>query len=137
MRQLLLALVVLAASTGAASAERFHHRSHREQPPSGGEIAPPPVTAGAIYFSPSTNTIAWSYGQADQETAKWAAYNACGYSDCEFKVSEIGASAVFVQGDNGQSAWAWAYTLESAKQNALEACSKITTNCTVQRTVTN
>ncbi|HEY4058676.1 MAG TPA: DUF4189 domain-containing protein [Kofleriaceae bacterium] len=134
MRKLLVSIALLVASTGAASAARLHHHRSIQQ---GGEVAPPPVTAGAIYYSPSTNTIAWSYGQSDQETATQAALNACGYADCEFKVSEIGASAVFVQGDNGQSAWSWDYTLEGAKQNALEACSKITTNCTVQRTVTN
>ncbi|NVB78420.1 MAG: DUF4189 domain-containing protein [Kofleriaceae bacterium] len=120
-------------STQLASADRHRERRfHRDAPI--GQSAPATLTAGAIAYSPSTGNVGWSYGQTDQETAKWAAVQACGQADCAWKVSEQGAFAVLVLGGGGIY-WAWDYTLAGAQQRALELCSANATGCAVTRWV--
>jgi serine/threonine-protein kinase len=133
-----LALLFLVTLFTAASADRDRHRArrwHRPEP----IAAPAPVamTAGAIAYSPSTGMVGWSYGQPDQETARWAAVNACGQADCEWKVSEQGAVAVLVLGSGGAIYWSWDTSLAAAQQSALQLCSANTTGCYVTRWVSN
>lgn len=132
--RLSIALVFVLLSTQLASADRHRARDvHRDRPTA--QIAPATLTAGAIAYSPSTGAVGWSYGQPDQETAKWAAEQACGQSDCAWKVSEQGATAVLVLGAGGGIYWAWDLTLAGAQQRALELCSANTTGCSVTRWV--
>lgn len=138
-----IALSLVLLSTQLASADRHRARRFQREPPVAGS-EPAALTAGAIAYSPSTGTVGWSYGQPDQETARWAAVQACGRADCTWQVSEQGAFAVLVlgRGDGGGGGgrgggiyWAWDYTLAGAQQRALELCSANATGCAVTRWV--
>jgi serine/threonine-protein kinase len=137
-----LALFLLVTLFTAASADRDRHPSRRWHRPEPQPVyLPPPApvaaTAGAIAYSPSTGLVGWSYGQPDQDTARWAAVNACGQSDCEWKVSEQGAFAVLVLGSGGAIYWSWDTSLAAAQQSTLQLCSANTTGCYVTRWVSN
>jgi hypothetical protein len=135
-----LALLLLVTLFTAASADRDRHRPrrwHRPEPVAAPAPAPAALTAGAIAYSASSGMVGWSYGQPDQETARWAAVNACGQADCEWKVSEQGAVAVLVLGNGGAIYWSWDASLAAAQQSALQLCSANTTGCYVTRWVSN
>lgn len=134
-----LSLVFVLLGTQLASADRGrfkHRRFDRRAPIAYAEVpAPVTLTAGAIAYSRSTGQIGWAYGHADQESARYAAEQACGFSDCRWQVSELGMVAVLVLDAGGNPYVGWDSTLAAAQQRALEVCSASTSGCRVVRWV--
>lgn len=128
---IVLSFVLVLFATQLASAER--RARHRRMP----APALVQVTAGAIAYSPSTGQIGLAHGYGDQESARFAAEQSCGYDDCRWQVSEQGAVAVFVLGNGGANYHAWDRDFATAQQRALELCSANATGCYVARWVAN
>lgn len=134
-----LSLLFILFATQLASADRGRSRhrrpDHRPRIAYPAPAAPAASTAGAIAYSPSTGQIGWAYGHLDQDAARYAAEQACGYADCRWQVSEQGMVAVLVLGGGGAPYVGWDHTLAAAQQRALELCSASTAGCRVVRWV--
>ena len=134
-----LVFVLLGTQLASAGRGRFKHRRFERRAPIAyvGAQAPAAVTAGAIAYSRSTGQIGWAYGHATQESARYAAEQACGVTDCRWQVSEIGMVAVLVLDAGGNPYVGWDHSLAAAQQRALELCSASASGCRMVRWVSH
>ena len=90
---------------------------------------------GAIAYSARTRRYGWSYGASDRGSAERLALAHCAAPDALVVCWGHHVHLAFAIGDSGGYGWAWANQARDAEQQAMDHCSRQTTNCRLVVTI--